>query len=133
MRVKELKNLLERLPEDTEILIRCQNHERPVTGSRETVDIVSVTPNIGETKKYLMFNPSRAVRLYTYVPQPTDMVSCMSCTRKKRIETCVKRGKICEECTANCECKNCGHFNIDQEDVFAHKPNYEKDTTKNYR
>ncbi len=130
MRAKELRNLLENIPDETEILLRCQNHEHPSLGAKETIGILSVTPNLNESHKVVVFNPGRPVRLVSYMPQPTDLVSCMTCMKRRRIETCVKNNRICENCTATCECKGCGHFNIDMDDMFANKPHYEKDPNK---
>lgn len=127
MRAKELKQFLNKLPDDTEILIRCQVHEHPPMGAKETVGVASITPMLSETKHQIMFNPERLVRMTSYQPMPTDMVMCTDCVRANRIATCQKRGRACEECNATCECKNCGHFNCDVEEPYSNRPNYERD------
>jgi hypothetical protein len=126
MRVKELKNLLNQIPDETEVLLRCQLHEKAGTGVNETTSIVSVTPNIGTDNKYIILNPDRGVRLCAFMPQDTAIVSCATCVRRQRIEICKTRGKKCSECLAVCECKSCGNENIEKEDVFANKPKYER-------
>lgn len=130
MRAKELKEFLNKVPDDTEILIRCQVHERPPMGAKETISIASLTPNFGENIHQIMFNPERLTRLMSFQPNPTDMVVCKDCVRAARIFVCQKRGKVCEECKATCECKQCGHFNIEMEEPFQVRPNFEKDPYK---
>lgn len=126
MRVKELKNLLNQIPDETEVLLRCQTHEKVGPRVNETETIMSITPNIGETEKYILLNTTRAVRLATFLPQDTAMVNCKTCVRKQRIEICKSRNKSCAECLAVCECKQCGNQDIECDDIFANKPKYEK-------
>jgi len=130
MRAKELKEFLAKVPDDTEILIRCQNHERPPMGTKETVEISSITPTINNYTHKVMFNPSKTVRLMAWCPDLTDFVSCDECVRCARIKACVKKGRQCEGCTAVCECKNCGHYDITSAKPFSEKPKFERDTTK---
>ena len=76
MRAKELKQFLNKLPDDTEILIRCQVHEHPAMGAKETVGVASITPLLSETRHQIMFNPEKIVRMASFQPLPTDMVCC---------------------------------------------------------
>lgn len=131
MRVKELKNFLNKMPDEAEIVLRCQNHETVRTGVREVTEILSVSQNIGQTDKYIIFNPKRAVRLSSFLPRDTEMVNCKSCIKRKRIEICKERGKMCADCAAVCECKNCGNLDIENDDTFSNKPNYERDSKFN--
>lgn len=127
MRAKELKAFLNKLPDDTEILIRCQVHEHPSMGVKETVGIASVTPQLNGTVHQIMFNADKAIRMVSFQPQPTDLVSCKTCVRASRILACQKRERMCEECKATCECKDCGHFNIDSMEPYSNRPKYERD------
>lgn len=126
MKVRELRNLLNKMPDETDVLLRCQTHEKSRSGARETTEIVSVTPNLGEEEKYIILNTDRAVRLSTFMPEDNTKVSCMTCVRRQRIEICKSRGKQCADCMAVCECKKCGNENIKDEDIFENKPKYEK-------
>lgn len=130
MRAKELKQFLSKLPDDTEILIRCQVHERPPMGAKETVNVASITPHFNDTTHQIVFNPERLTRLTSFQPNPTDLVVCTDCVRAARIAVCQKRGRVCEECKATCECKECGHFNIEMDEPFQVRPHYEKDPYK---
>ena len=127
MRAKELKQFLNKLPDDTEILIRCQVHEHPAMGAKETVGVASITPMLSETRHQIRFNPEKIVRIASFQPLPTDMVCCTECVRAARIATCQKRGRVCEECRATCECKDCGHFNTETEEPYSIRPRFERD------
>lgn len=126
MKVKELRNLLNKLPDDTEVYLRCQTHERPRQNTREVVSIASVTNNIGMTEKFIMFNAERAVRLTSFLPQDSEVVNCRTCVRKQRIDICKSRNKMCDTCEAVCECKLCGNQNVEDDDYFSNKPKYER-------
>ena len=132
MRAKELKAFLNKLPDDTEILIRCQVHEHPPMCAKETVEIESVTPQLNDTVHRIMFNANKAIRVTSFQPNPTDLVSCKECVRANRILTCQKKERSCEDCKATCECKDCGHYNVDSMEPFSNRPKYERDPlTKN--
>lgn len=130
MRAKELKNFLANIPDDTEILIRCQTHERPPAGTKESVGIASLTPTINDVKHQVVFNSDKNLRTMTWTPELTDMVVCEDCVRCSRIKTCTKRGRHCEGCTAVCECKNCGYLDTDTPKPYSQRPKFEKDPTK---
>lgn len=127
MRVKELKNLLDKMPEDTEVVFRCQLHEITSIGVKETIPIMSAMPVLTSSNKMLILNPEKPVRLDILIPLPTDLVKCTTCTKRNRLQTCIKRGRSCDECQANCDCKNCGHNNMEDEVSFVNRPHYEKD------
>jgi hypothetical protein len=126
MRAKEFKKFLNNIPDDTEILIRCQLHEDSPPGLKETVKVVSITPQLNDYKRQVILNAEKVVRLAAYLPHPADLVSCETCTNASRISTCVKKGRDCDACRATCNCKDCGHHNIGIAEPYERKPNYEK-------
>ena len=130
MRAKELKNFLERVPEDTEILLRCQCHELSPAGAKETIGITSITPHINGVEHQIMLNADRPIRLCSLMPDANTLVSCLSCVRGSRIKVCKQRNKICEECDAVCDCKVCNNYNIDSRLPFSTRPKYEEDPHK---
>lgn len=132
MRAKELRNLLNNIPDDTQILIRCQVHESTADNATEMVSVVSITPHLNDFNRYIIFNPEKNVRLAAFMPHPTDLVSCKTCVNASRVSTCAKKGRDCDSCRATCKCKDCGHSNIGVEEPFELKPNYERNV-KNFK
>ena len=126
MRVKELKQFLNNVPDDTEIFIRCQLHEKVPMGVKEYTPVASITPHLNDTKHEIIFNADKLIRLTAYQPEETDLVMCESCVRASRIFTCSKRDRDCDTCKATCDCKLCGHFNITEAEPFSNKPKYER-------
>lgn len=132
MRAKELKNLLNNIPDDTQIFIRCQLHEDTPNNATETIPVISVTPHINDYDRYIIFNAEKVVRLAAFMPHPADFVSCKTCVNASRISTCAKKGRDCTNCRATCKCKDCGNTNIGLEEPFEKKPNYERNV-KNFK
>ena len=130
MRAKELKRFLANIPDDTEILIRCQNHERPPMGSKETISIVSVTPILNDYVHQVVLNPEKSTRLSAWTPDLTEFVSCEDCVRASRIKTCAKRGRVCETCSAVCDCKDCFHSDIAIPKPYSEKCKFERNLNR---
>ena len=130
MRAKELKNFLNKIPDDTEILLRCQNHEIVSASVKETVGIVSVTPHINEVTHQVILNADKSIRLCSFMPDLSTLVVCDNCVRGDRIKACKQRGKACEDCQAVCDCKNCNNYNIDVPQPFSIRNKYEEGKKK---
>lgn len=125
MRAKELKNFLMNVPDDTEILLRCQEHERVSIGKKEEIGIKSVTPTINDYKHIIVLNPERTVRLANWLPEQTEPVLCKDCSNGTRMHTCTEKGKFCSTCMAVCRCKECGYTDTNVPKPFSQRPNFE--------
>lgn len=124
MRVKELKMMLEKMPEDSEVLIRARARRSSRVEGSETVTIGSATPIINSEEHKIILNPLKTLRLNTFQPEKDEEVFCTQCTNYVKLDNCKKKGKVCATCTFNCPCKQCSPLNSDSPTTFAARPMY---------
>lgn len=125
MRAKEFKQMINKLPDDAEIVIRAQTHKGAKSGYVDSMAISSANLRLDEYSKMLILNPVKPLRTVVWVPKPTDLVDCVSCKHYATLENCRLRGRSCSNCSANCNCDRCNPSNPTMACPFSERPSWE--------
>ena len=125
MRVKELKTLINKIPDDAEIVIRAKMHKPNGLERVEYAYVASATPIINPSEQKIILNPVRELNAKTWQPENNEAVKCESCKMIHRIKSCKTKGKFCSDCDVTCNCKFCDTANIDLPLPYYKRPMYE--------
>lgn len=125
MRAKELKQMLNKLPDNTEIIIRAQVHQDDNIKHSEFVQISSANAKISNLDNLLILNPVKTLRVSKWVPKDNELVDCVSCKHYSSLISCRSRDRDCTTCFANCSCSKCNPSNPTIKCTFAERPQWE--------
>lgn len=124
MRVKELRIMLDKLPDDCEVVIRAQTKQNEV---RATDDIKITAANFkpASTKPAaFILNPEKPLRTMQLIPNEKQPVLCTECINFHKLNVCISRARSCDTCYLNCPCKGCRSGNPSVGLPMKDRPNW---------
>ena len=126
MRIKEFKNIIDKMPDDTEIVVRALLHEPNKITKDDTVTIESFNIVSNDMNSVIILNPIRKLRGMTWRPEDRTLVLCENCVSYPKISNCKKKDNDCFECNTPCRCRLCNTEDIKEELMFSKRPMWEK-------
>ena len=130
LRVKELKNLLNKMPDDAEIAVRAKMHKPNGIDRAEYAYVASATVIINPVEQKVILNPVRELKAKTWQPERNEMVECDLCKMGSRVKLCKSKDKLCSYCEVTCNCKLCDTTNIDIALPYYKRPMWEEKQKK---
>ena len=125
MRVKELKILLSKMPDDAEILIRAQMHKPNGLDRPDYAAVASAMQIVNPAEQKIVLNPVRTLKAATWQPERNELVECGACKMGQRINLCKSKNKLCAYCEVTCNCKLCDTTNVDMALPYHQRPMWE--------
>lgn len=130
MRAKELKAVINKMPDDAEILIRAQIYEQNELQRPGYINVDSISHIVDASNQKVILNPQRDLRCVTWQPHKKELVDCSQCKNGNKIRSCKSKNRVCGYCEITCKCKLCDTSNIDLPVPFEKRLMWEKKVDK---
>ena len=124
MRVKELKAMLDKIPDDAEVLIRAKINKSSRGEKSQTTVVGSASPIVDSENQQIILNPIKPLRLINLQPDKNEEVFCTNCAYFKKLDACKNKGRSCSTCNISCQCKLCLPYNPDSPATYAERSMY---------